>query len=118
MLRIVLYAQAFYYVVTGLWPVFHLRSFEIVTGHKTDDWLVQMVGLLAAAIGLALFTGARTSPVPGAIVLLALASEASFAAIDIVYASAGRISPIYLADAAVELLLALGVTVGWRRRSR
>lgn len=53
--RILLFrAWGTYYVVTGLWPLIHLTSFEAVTGPKTDDWLVHMVGLLAASIGLAL----------------------------------------------------------------
>jgi hypothetical protein len=42
--------QAAYYLATGLWPLVHLPSFEAVTGPKTDDWLVHMVGLLAAVV--------------------------------------------------------------------
>jgi hypothetical protein len=42
--------QAAYYLATGLWPLVHLPSFEAVTGPKTDDWLVHMVGLLAGVI--------------------------------------------------------------------
>ena len=36
--------QAAYYTLTGIWPIVHRRSFEAVTGRKTDYWLVQMVG--------------------------------------------------------------------------
>jgi hypothetical protein len=46
--------QAAYYCLTGIWPLLHLASFEAVTGPKTDDWLVKMVGLLAAVIGATL----------------------------------------------------------------
>jgi hypothetical protein len=49
--------QAAYYLMTGLWPLFHRRSFEAVTGPKTDYWLVRTVGVLVAAIG-----GGRRSP--------------------------------------------------------
>jgi hypothetical protein len=49
--RSVLRAQGGYYLVTGLWPLVHLASFEAITGPKVDDWLVRMVGLLAAVIG-------------------------------------------------------------------
>jgi hypothetical protein len=42
--RRILALQALYYLATGLWPLVHLPSFEAVTGPKTDDWLVHMVG--------------------------------------------------------------------------
>ena len=118
MLRVILRAQAAFYVLTGLWPLLSLRTFELVTGPKTDDWLVHMVGLLAAAIGVTLWTGARAARPVGAVVLLAAASAASFAAIDLTYALRGRISAVYLLDAAVELGLLLALAVGWLRTRR
>jgi hypothetical protein len=93
-----------YYVVTGLWPVLHMRSFEAVTGPKVDDWLVHMVGLLAAAIGATLIVASskRRASDPA---FLAIASALAFTAIDLWYVAARVISPIYLGDAVVELLL-------------
>ena len=35
-------AQGALYVVTGVWPLLHMASFEAVTGPKTDDWLVRL----------------------------------------------------------------------------
>jgi hypothetical protein len=107
--RLVIAAQASYYVVTGLWPIIHLRSFEVVTGPKEDDWLVHTVGLLAAAIGGSLGTAVLRFETHGAAVTaLAMTSALAFAAIDLWYGLNGRISPIYLADAVVELgLIAL-----------
>ena len=108
--RRVLTAQSLYYVVTGLWPLVHLRSFELVTGPKTDDWLVHMVGLLAAVIGLVLGQAVVRDRLHTAeITLLAVAAAVAFAAIDLWYGLSGRISAIYLADAAVQggLLAAL-----------
>jgi hypothetical protein len=106
-------AQGGYYALTGLWPIVHLPSFEVVTGPKVDDWLVHMVGLLATAIGIALVVAplrgeARTVTA----VVLAVGSALAFAAIDLWYGLGGRISPIYLADAVVELgwLVLLGLT--------
>jgi hypothetical protein len=100
--------QSVYYLVTGLWPVIHFPSFEAVTGPKTDDWLVHTVGVLAAAIGLSLGVAvvrAQTQAEP--VTTLAIASALAFAGIDLVYGLSGRISPIYLADAGVELGLIL-----------
>jgi hypothetical protein len=101
----ILRAQGVYYVATGLWPLFSMRSFERVTGPKTDKWLVQMVGLLAATIGGSLLVGARGEDVDDGIVALAIAAALSFAGIDVVHAARRRISPIYLCDALVELAI-------------
>ena len=112
-LRVVLQAQAVFYVLTGLWPLFSLSTFELVTGPKTDDWLVHMVGLLAATIGMSLWIGARAERPAGATVFLAVASAVSFAAIDLTYAFTDRISDIYLLDAAVEVAFVLALAAGW-----
>src|SRR5687768_6580916 len=118
MLILLLQLQAAYYVITGLWPLISLRTFEAVTGPKVDDWLVHMVGLLAAAIGVTLWVGARERRLPGALVLLAVLSTASFAAIDLRYALSGRISRIYLLDAAAEGVLILALLAAWGARRR
>jgi hypothetical protein len=104
MTRLVGAVQAVYYVVTGLWPLLSLRTFERVTGPKTDDWLVRTVGLLAATIGGVLGLGAlrREGPDPA----LGAGAALAFAAVDTRYAATGRISKIYLADATLELLIA------------
>ena len=84
-----------------------MRSFERVTGPKVDKWLVQMVGLLAATIGVTLLVGARREQrVDDAVLTLAIGSAGCFAAIDLVHAVRGRISPVYLGDAVCELLTA------------
>ena len=98
--RAALQLQAAYYIGTGLWPLASRRAFEAVTGPKTDWWLVQMVGLLAATIGVSLSAGAREEPPSAPTRTLALLSALAFAGIDITYALRRRISPIYLADAA------------------
>lgn len=104
--------QAVYYVVTGLWPLVHLPSFEAITGPKTDDWLVHMVGLLAVAIGgaigVAVARGRTRAP---EVIVLAAAAALAFAGIDLWYGLSGRIAPIYLADAAVELALLAGLAL-------
>jgi hypothetical protein len=64
--RRILALQALYYLATGLWPLVHLSSFEAVTGPKTDDWLVHMVGLLAmvsgASLGMAVIRDRSRAP--------------------------------------------------------
>lgn len=98
-------AQSAYYVVTGIWPLVHLPSFEAITGPKTDDWLVRVVGILVLVIGGTLGVGVvrleRAPPSPE-LLTLALASAAAFILIDVGFVLAGTINAIYLADAAVE----------------
>jgi len=102
-------AQGFFYVITGVWPLLHMASFERVTGPKVDRWLVKTVGALITAIGAALLVGARKGEVAPELRLLAAGSAAGLAAVDVVYVARKRISPIYLLDAAAEL----GLIVGW-----
>lgn len=101
--------QGAYYIGTGLWPLASRHAFEAVTGRKSDWWLVQMVGLLAASIGTAIVIGASEERPSRAVRTLAVLSALSFAGIDIVHAARRRISPIYLGDAAAELTLAAAI---------
>ena len=105
-LRDVLRVQGGYYVLSGLFPLISMAAFERVTGEKKDRWLVQMVGLLAASIGVSLLIGALEEEPDPAVLVLAATSALSFAGIDVVHTLRGRISPIYLGDAAAELTLA------------
>lgn len=107
--------QGCYYVVTGLWALVSIGSFQRVTGPKTDLWLVKTVGVLVGVIGAVLaMAGWRRSASPE-ITLLAAASAAGLSAIDLVYVARRRISPIYLLDALAEAaLMACWATV--RRR--
>jgi len=98
--------QSAYYVVTGAWPVVHMRSFEAVTGPKTDHWLVHMVGLLTVAIGVTLWP--RAGRVASPVRTLAVWAAASYLVIDAVYAATGVISPVYLLDAVAEAALIAG----------
>lgn len=114
----VLRIQALYYMITGAWPQLSMSTFERVTGPKTDDWLVRMVGLLALTIGVSLWAGSRDAQPARATLLLAVLSAASFAAIGSFFGLTGRISPVYLADAAVELALIVLLLLGHRRARR
>jgi energy-converting hydrogenase Eha subunit E len=104
--RLTALGQGVFYALTGLWAIVHLPSFEAVTGPKTDDWLVKTVGVLVTVIGGVLVLAARRRRITAEVALLAAGSALGLAAIDLIYALSGVISPIYLLDAAVELGLA------------
>jgi hypothetical protein len=101
--------QAAFYVGTGVWPLMHRRSFEWLTGPKTDFWLAQTVGLTVAAIGIGLAQAvARQRAVPPELRTIAATSAAGLALVDLSFVARGRISKIYLADAAAEVALVAG----------
>jgi uncharacterized membrane protein len=118
MSRFVVAGQGVYYVLTGIWPLVSLSTFEAVTGPKTDHWLVQTVGVLAAVIGLGLLAGARRLVPSMETVVLAVAAAVAFAAVDTVFVLREIIGPIYLADAAVEIALLAALFVTWRWQQR
>jgi hypothetical protein len=109
--------QGIFYVLTGVWPLIDIVSFQLVTGPKTDLWLVKTVGVLVAVIGAVLLLAWRSRHIILELVLLAVGSALGLASIDLIYALSGRISGIYLADAAAELGLAVAWMLAWRRRN-
>ena len=101
--------QAVIYLVTGIWPLLSIRSFEAISGPKTERWLVKTVGLLVAVVGAMLTLASRGRRVTPEVVVVAAGSAASLATIDVIYVAKRRISPVYLLDAAMEL----GLVAGW-----
>src|SRR3954463_3188799 len=106
--RVLLGVQGGYFAITGLWPIVHLKSFELVTGPKTDHWLVQTFGALILVIGV-IFCISATSPQDRAgLPPLAVGCAVALAICDTIFVMNHVISAIYLADAVLELLLAAG----------
>jgi len=112
----ILRIQGAYYVATGLWPLLSMRCFERVTGPKIDKWLVQMVGLLAAAIGTALLVAANDDDGNGAAIVLSIGSAVSFASIDVIHSVRRRISRVYLGDAICEACILAALIDTFRQR--
>ena len=105
--------QGVYFLVTGVWPLVSIRTFMMVTGPKTDLWLVKTVGVLVAVIGgVLILAGARDAITPEVIVL-ATGSAAALIWVDVNYVLKRVIAPIYLVDAAAEVVIiaAWGVSV-------
>ncbi len=95
--------QGAYYVLMGLWPLLHASSFLLVTGHKTDLWLVDTVGALVSVIGATLCVAAYRRQGAPEVFLLAIGSAGALAAVDVVFVSHGTISLVYLLDAALQI---------------
>ena len=105
-------AQGIYYLITGAWPILHMESFLEVTGPKTDLWLVRMVGLLTMVISIELLASVRNDRTS---YWLPFGAALSYLIIDSYYSLNGTISPIYLADAAVETIFLMLLIISWRR---
>ncbi len=98
-------AHGAYFLSTGVAPFVSRRAFEAVTGSKREWWLVQTVGVLTASVGAGLLAAAAHDRVTPELAAVAIGSSLGLAGIDVVYALRGRISPVYLADAAVQAAL-------------
>ena len=95
--------QGAYYLVTGVWPIVSMRTFERITGPKTDKWLVKTVGILVSAIGATLVLGGLRRSNQLETKVLAVASAGALTAIDVTYVAKRRIAPVYLLDALAEV---------------
>jgi hypothetical protein len=109
--------QGTYFLATGIWPLVSRRTFERVTGPKVDFWLAQTVGVLVASIGTSLLVGARRRKIDPELEILAVSSAAGLAAIDVIFSLRGRISRIYLLDAAGESAIVASWVLGASRPS-
>jgi hypothetical protein len=106
-MKTMLTIQGFFYLITGIWPLLSVRTFEMVTGPKVDRWLLKTVGLLVASSGMVFLYTALINPlIPVETLLLAVLNGLSLAAIDIHFVRKKRISRVYLADAGVEIFIA------------
>jgi hypothetical protein len=85
-------AYGAYLVATGAWPLIDRRTFEAITGPKTDFWLARCIGGLSIAIGVTLLRAPRRDLLCG--------SAVSFIAADLY---AGRnVSRAYFLDAVLQ----------------
>lgn len=127
--RTLLGLQGAFYLATGIWPLVSIRTFQWVTGpktdhlptgHEADHWLVNTVGVLVIAIAVTLLLAAWRNEFGPAIAWLAIGVPIGLLAIDIIYVTRKVIAPIYLLDAAIEggLLIAwaMVLTLHWRSR--
>ena len=109
-----LWVQSLYYLITGVWPLVSIRTFQAVTGPKTDHlptgreadhWLVMTVGVLVTAIAFTLLVAAWRKSNAVEAPVLAIGSALALTSIDVIYVTRRVIGPVYLIDAAIELVL-------------
>jgi hypothetical protein len=107
--------QGVYYILISLWLVLETNSFLAVTGHNTDTWLVQTLGLMLLVIGGTLCLAAYRRQKSAEVVVLALASAGVLAATHLWFVLEDHISAVYLADTVLELGILFVWFYGWYR---
>jgi hypothetical protein len=100
--------QGGYFLATGIWPLLSRRTFERITGPKTDFWLAQTVGVLVGSIGGTLVLAHKRGRLGPELKLVAVSSAGGLGLIDVYFALRGRIAKVYLLDAAIEAALVAG----------
>jgi hypothetical protein len=122
------WAQGLYFFITGVWPLVSVETFQMATGRKTDHlvadpptesdhWMLNTISALIIAISVVILASAWRRRVSADVALLGVASAVALTVIDVVYVARGTILPIYLADAAVEVVLILSWVWVWSRDS-
>jgi hypothetical protein len=104
-MRAIAIVQACYFLLTGVWPIVHMRSFLAVTGPKVDLWLVKTVGVLVAMVGSVLLMAAWSGRITPEVIALAIGCAAALGIVDVVYVARRVIPKIYLLDAVAESVL-------------
>lgn len=115
--RLIILAQSSYYFITAVWPMVSIKTFMMVTGPKTDIWLVDTVAVLILGISIALAVSLAAQEVSLDAYVLSAAAAIGLMVIDIRYTQNGTISPLYLLDAAPEFLFALSACVSLMLRA-
>lgn len=116
--RILALVQGLYFVITAIWPLLNMASFEAVTGRKADRWLVRAIsGQLLVSGGLLCLAALRRRPLSTPEVpLVGVGSAAGIAAVEVATVARRRISPVYLLDAAVEVVFIASWLLSWWRQ--
>jgi hypothetical protein len=102
------WCQALYIFVTAVWPIAHIQSFMMVTGPKTDIWLVKTVGALLIPVSLTMVAQLTMNREKIPLMILGGSTALAFICIDLYYSLNDTISDIYLADAAIEFIFIIG----------
>jgi hypothetical protein len=104
MARLALF-QGIYYLFTGIWPILSIESFMAVTGPKEEIWLVRTIGMLIFFVGASLIAAGIKKQVNAPIIIIAVGSAFGFLVVDVTYVWLNVISPVYLLDAVLELII-------------
>jgi hypothetical protein len=105
-IRFVAAIHCIYMVVTAMWPIVDIQSFMLITGYKTDLWLVKTVSLLLLTNGLVIGSSLFLKDNYRIVALLGFLSAVVLFSVDVYYVSRQVIFDICLGDAVAESIIA------------
>lgn len=108
-------AQGIYYLLRGLWPLLRTSS---AYSTATDIWLSESGGILTLVIGATLCLAAYRRVGSPEVLLMAFGSAVGLTILELVFVFHGRISPVYLIDAFIQMGLVAFWVYGWRKNER
>jgi hypothetical protein len=106
-LNTLLLVQGIYTLVTAIWPLLDIESFMVVTGPKTDTWLVKTVAALLIPIALFFLLNVYRKGPFLHIAIVGVFSSLGLAGIDFYYTSNDTISWIYAVDGLLQVMFIL-----------
>ena len=101
-----LLVQGMYVLLTAVWALVDIQSFMVITGPKTDVWLVRTVAVLLICISLFFLMSSKKSEEPR-VTLTALVFSFGLAYIDFYYTLNNTIRWVYALDGIVESMFGL-----------
>ena len=99
--------QGLYTLLTALWALVDIRTFMLVTGPKTDIWLVKTVAGILVSVALCFLSGPFVRQDFFTVILVGITSSAALASIDFYYTANGTIKKIYRADGNLQVIFLL-----------
>jgi hypothetical protein len=105
--KALLLSQGFYTFATAVWALIDIESFMVVTGPKTDIWLVKTVSVVLVPIGVSLILPAFFPSTFWQPFVIGALSAVGLAMIDFYYSSNDIISDIYFWDGILQCLFLL-----------
>ncbi len=115
LIAFMLMAQGGYYILAALWPLISIQSFLFVMGPHTDLWLVNLNALLLILIGLSLFVSGLMKRFSAETSVLASGAPVILIVVEVTYSLAGTISPSYMIDGILEVLILFAWFNLWSR---
>ncbi len=107
LLKVLLSVQGSYTLITAVWPLINIQSFMVITGPKTDIWLVKTVAVVLLPIALLLLLHLLRPTDPIHLIVVGLTCSIGLAAIDFYYSIKGTISWVYAVDGVLEFVFFL-----------
>ena len=102
--KTLLIIQGIYSLVTAVWALVDIKTFMMVTGPKTDIWLVKTVAVLLIPISTSLLLSAFFVSTFWQPMIVGLLSAIGLAVIDFYYSGNDTISKIYMWDGIAQCI--------------